>query len=143
MKSMTHAMVGGLAMCCILSFWTTTIISELFLSYQEVALVKHYIFYGMLVLIPAMAMTGGSGFWLAGKRGGRLIQAKKKRMKFIGLNGLLIMIPSAFILFQKSAANEFDIIFYIVQAIELSVGFVQLVLMGLNFRDGLQLSGKI
>ena len=38
--------------------------------------------------------------------------------------------------------GEFDTWFYAVQAVELSVGAMQLTLLAMNFRDGLALSGK-
>lgn len=143
MKPVIHASAGGLAMLCILSFWMSTAIAELFLVPTAVVVVKQAILYGMWLLIPAMAITGGSGFSLAGARSGRLVDAKKKRMPIIAANGLLIMVPSAFFLSHKATIGEFDAVFYGVQVLELAVGFVQLVMMGLNFRDGLKLAGRL
>ena len=97
----------------------------------------------MLVLIPAMVITGASGFSLGGKRKGRLVDDKKWRMRIIALNGLLVMLPFAFFLDGKASVGELDGPFYVVQAIELSVGLVQLFLMGKNFRDGLRLVGRL
>lgn len=143
MKPIIHAGAGSVAMLCILSFWTSTAISELFLAQDAVAAVKQAILRGMWLLIPAMAIVGGSGFSLAGARSGRLVGAKKKRMPIIAMNGLLIMVPSAFFLSHKATAGEFDGLFYAVQVVELVVGLVQLALMGLNFRDGLRLAGRL
>jgi len=143
MKPLVHATAGAVAMLCILSFWTSTAISELFLTHDAVTTVKQAILYAMWVLIPAMAITGGSGFSLAGGRAGRLVASKSKRMRFIALNGLLVMLPAAFFLSRKAAAGEFDTLFYVVQALELLVGAAQLVLMGVNFRDGLKLAGRL
>lgn len=143
MKPVIHAGAGAVAMLCILSFWTSTAISELFLAQEAVVGVKQSILQGMWLLIPAMAITGGSGFSLAGGRSGRLIDAKKKRMPIIALNGLLVMVPSAFFLSHKATAGEFDGVFYAVQVVELVVGLLQLALMCLNFRDGLKLAGRL
>lgn len=143
MRPLIHATAGAVAMLCILSFWTSTAIAELFLSHDAVAAVKQAILYGLWVLIPAMAITGGTGFSLASGHSGRLAQGKKMRMRFIALNGFAIMLPAAFFLFRKAAAGEFDTVFYAVQALELLVGIVQLLLMGLNFRDGLMLAGRL
>lgn len=143
MKPVIHAGAGAVAMLCIASFWTLTAISELFLAQTTVVAVKQTILQGMWLLIPAMAVTGGSGFSLAGGRSSRLVGAKKKRMPIIALNGMLIMVPSAFFLSYKATAGEFDSTFYMVQAVELAVGGVQLTLMGLNFRDGLKLAGRL
>ena len=71
------------------------------------------------------------------------VDTKKKRMKIVAMNGLLIMLPAAFFLSPKASVGEFDTVFYVVQIAELAVGIVQLPLMGLNFRDGLKLAGRL
>ncbi|HAY26599.1 MAG TPA: hypothetical protein DGC76_02720, partial [Candidatus Accumulibacter sp.] len=62
------------------------------------------------VLVPALAITGGSGPALASARAGRLVEGKKKRMRLIALNCLLIIPPSAFLLIRKAAGGEFDVL---------------------------------
>lgn len=59
----------------------------LFLSPQAVVGVKQAILNGMCVLVPAMAVTGGSGLSLAGDRAGRLVEGKQTCMRLIALNG--------------------------------------------------------
>ena len=130
-------------MLIIACFWTSTLISELFLDHAAVAVVKHAIVCGLFLLVPFLAATGGSGFVLSKTRNGPLLDQKKKRMPVIAANGLLVMIPAAIFLNSKAAAGEFDAMFYSVQVVELIVGVVQLTLMGLNFRDGLMLAGKL
>lgn len=142
MRPVHHVIAGSAAMLIIASFWIATLISEVFLDAAAVAAVKQGIVYSLFLLVPCMALTGGSGFALARKRNGDLLDRKKKRMRIIGANGLLVMIPAALFLDGKAAGGEFDAAFYIVQAIELSIGVVQLTLMSLNFRDGRKLSGK-
>tara|TARA_R110000787_G_scaffold277159_1_gene386318 strand:+ start:2356 stop:2619 length:264 start_codon:yes stop_codon:yes gene_type:complete len=61
MKTRIHALAGGIGCLVILTFWTSTVISELFTSYETVAAVKQWILYGMIILIPALAIAGGSG----------------------------------------------------------------------------------
>lgn len=143
MKSIIHAIAGTTAMLIIAGFWTSTLVSEVFLDYAAVAAVKHAIVYGLFLLVPFMAATGGSGFSLGRTRKGWLLDQKKKRMAIIGTNGLLVMIPAAIFLNSKAAAGEFDALFYAVQVVELIVGVVQLILMGMNFRDGLKLADKL
>ena len=63
-------------------------------------------------------------------------------MPVIALNGLLVLLPSAFYLNAKAQAGEFDALFYGVQALELLAGAINLTLMGLNLRDGLRLAGR-
>lgn len=130
-------------MLTVLTFWTSTAVSEAFFSQEVVAGVKRSILYGMLILVPAIAATGASGVSLQSMRKGQLVDHKKRRMRIVALNGLLVMLPSAFFLNSKASAGEFDAPFYLVQAIELSVGVVQLFLMGRNFRDGLSLAGRL
>ena len=61
----------------------------------------------------------------------------------IAVNGVFILIPAAIFLSQSAASANFDTTFYIVQGIELFAGATNLLLMALNMRDGLKLSGKL
>ena len=142
MKPVVHAVAGGAAMLTIASFWVATVISELFLDHAAVAAAKHAIVCGLFLLVPILVATGGSGFILARTRSGRLVTRKQMRMRFIAVNGVLVMIPAALFLNSQTAAGRFDMTFYAVQAVELLVGAVQLILMGLNFRDGRRLAGR-
>ncbi len=143
MKSRAHAVFGSIALLCIFSFWTSTLISELFLAQAAIVTVKGAILQAMWVLVPAMVATGGSGFALAKNRGGRLVESKKKRMPFIALNGLLVLLPSAFYLHSKAQAGAFDTSFYAVQAVELIAGATNLWLLSKNMYDGLKLAGRL
>lgn len=148
MKSLLHAIAGTAAMLIIASFWISTLVSEVFMSHTAVAEVKHGILYTLFLLVPLMAVTGGSGFSLGKMKKGisswdRVLDRKKMRMAIIVVNAFLVMIPVAFFLNGKAASGEFDAVFYAVQALELLAGGVQLSLMSLNFRDGLKLAGKL
>lgn len=143
-KSVIHATAGALAMLTVATFWTSTLVSELFMGQEAVVAVKHAIAdFGLISLVILMAGTGGSGFVLAKGRKGRLVEGKKKRMRKIGANGLLVMIPCALFLNSKASAGEFDTVFYVIQVIELGVGAIQLTLLGRSFRDGLKLAGRL
>ncbi|MGH1538464.1 MAG: hypothetical protein ACRBDX_10550 [Gammaproteobacteria bacterium] len=144
MKRTVHLIAAILATLCIATFFTTTIIVELFGSPESIATVKSLIVTpGLFILIPAIAITGGSGFSLfKGKKGG-LAENKKKRMPFIGLNGLLILLPCAIFLDQWASVGAFYSKFYVVQGLELLAGAVNLRLMGKNMRDGLKMTGKL
>lgn len=143
MKTRIHAIAGGIGFLMIVLFWSSTAISELFASHQTVTLVKASILKGMFILIPAMIIVGGSGMALGKHRKGKLVSAKKKRMPIIALNGLLILLPSAWFLAGKATGGEFDMAFYTIQTIELIAGATNLTLMSLNIRDGLRMTGKI
>lgn len=140
MPRIIHPLAGMIALLTIATFWLSTVISELFLSEAAVVAVKTTIPWGFLLLVPALAAVGGSGFFLShGQRQG-LVGAKLKRMPFIAANGLLILIPAALFLASKARAGEFDTTFYVVQAVELIAGAVNITLLGMGMRDGLKLT---
>ncbi len=144
MKQLIHRSAAAIATLCIATFFTSTVLVELFGSHESIALIKHLIVMpGLFILIPAIAMTGATGFALTQNSKGRLVGNKKKRMPFIGANGLLILLPAAICLDRWAAAGDFDSTFYIVQGIELCVGAINLTLMGLNIRDGRRMTGKL
>ena len=64
-------------------------------------------------------------------------------MPIIAANGVLILIPSALFLAAKARTGEFDTSFDLVQALELGAGVTNIMLLGLNLRDGLRLTGRI
>ena len=139
MKIRIHSLAGLLAMLIIASFWLSTLIAELFLSTQAITWVKQSIVLGLFVLIPLLMVTGGSGFVLGKNRMHPLIKHKRRRMPFIALNGVLILAPAAVYLSWKAQAGVFDGWFYGIQVLELLAGATNLLLMGLNARDGMRL----
>jgi hypothetical protein len=68
------------------------------------------------------------------------VELKKRRMRLIAANGLLVMLPSAIWLCYAAARGEFGTAFMVVQGIELAGGLAQFYLLARNFRDGLRLS---
>ncbi|WP_338109640.1 hypothetical protein [Prosthecomicrobium hirschii] len=105
--------------------------------------VKTAIPWGFLLLVPTLALTAGTGFKRAGNRRGSLVSAKIRRMPWIAANGLVILVPSALFLAWKAQAGAFDATFYAIQALELIAGAGNLILLGLNMRDGLTMSGRL
>ena len=134
-----HPLAGLLAMLTILLFWLGTVWSEAFGTVADMVAVKGFIPWGLLVLV----LTGASGFKLGGGSSDTRIRAKQRRMKVIAGNGLLILVPCAFYLAVLAARGELGASFYLVQAIELLAGATNLVLMSLNLRDGLRLTGRL
>lgn len=143
MKSKLHGVFGAVALLCITTFWLSTVVSELFLDQASVVAVKNAVLSGMWLLVPALAATGGSGFALAKGRSGRLVSVKGQRMKIVAGNGLLVLLPSAFVLASWANAGRFDGMFYALQGLELLAGAVNASLLGMNMRDGLKLSGYL
>ena len=142
MKSTLHGLFGAVALLCILAFWASTLVSELFLGPSSVIAVKNAVLAAMWVLIPAMALTGASGFALGRRRRGHRVAVKRLRMRLAAANGLLVLLPSAFVLARMATAGQFDAGFYALQSLELVAGAVNIALLTLNMRDGLRLSGK-
>lgn len=144
-----HPVAGSLAFLTILTFWLATALSELFGATDVVVAVKLAIPWGLLLLVPALIVTGASGFRLAGgfslagASDDARIRAKKRRMPFIAANGVLILVPCAFYLAALAGSRDFGLSFYLAQAVELLAGAVNLVLMSLNLRDGLRLTGRL
>ena len=135
-----HPIAGTTALLTISVFWLATAASELFGSTDCIVAVKTAIPYGFILLIPALAIAGGTGTVLV--RGSRhaTVAAKRRRMPIIAANGLLVLVPSALFLAWKAAAGDFDWAFYGVQAVELTAGAINITLMALNLRDGRRLT---
>lgn len=142
MKSIVHAIAGSIAFVTILVFFVATVVVELGGDPAAIARVKAAIVQGLWLLIPALMLTGASGFVLARKRSGNLLAAKQRRMPFIVGNGLLILLPAALLLEHWAVAGELHGIFYAVQALELLAGATNLTLIGLNIRDGIRLHAR-
>jgi hypothetical protein len=142
-RAALHAAAGVVALLCIVTFLTSTVWVELTGGAEEVAGVKRAIVYGLAVLIPAMALVGISSSRLAGRARAAAVAAKQRRMRLIAMNGLLVLVPAAVILDRLAAAGAFGTMFYLVQGAELIAGPTNLVLLGLNFRDGLRMSRRI
>ena len=108
MIKIIHPVARVLALLTIATFWLSIALAELFASHAVVTAVKTAIPWGFLLLIPALAAAGGSGFALAKGRRAGLVGAKLKRMPIIAANGILVLIPSALFLASKARAAEFD-----------------------------------
>lgn len=143
MTKIIHPVAGTIALLTIVTFWLSTVFSELFGSEATVIAVKTAIPWGFLLLIPALAAVGGSGFALAKGRRVGLVGTKARRMPFIAANGILVLIPAALFLAYKASRAEFDGYFYAVQALELVAGAANITLLGLNMRDGLRMKGRL
>ena len=142
MKRRLHPIAGVLAIAIIATFWVATIGSELFGAEEHIRAVKVAIPWCFLVLVPSLALAGGTGHLLGRGRTGRLVEQKRKRMPFIAATGVVILIPCALFLAWKADSYDFDATFYAVQALELVAGALNLALLGMNLRDGLRLAGR-
>jgi hypothetical protein len=137
-----HPIAGIIAFLTILAFWTSTIVVELGGDAAQIAAVKLGILWGLALLIPSIAFAGASGFKLGGKSPHPVVAGKRRRMPFIAFNGIAVLVPSAIFLQQRASTGVFDQTFTVVQAIELAAGAINLVLIGLNIRDGFRLTRR-
>ena len=128
----------------IATFWISTAVVEIAGSPGSIARVKTLIPWGFAVLIPALALTARTGIVLAG--GGATTGPsgrKLRRTKLAAANGVLVLVPSALYLASKATTFAFDWTFFLIQAVELSAGAANLVMLGLNARDGLLMTGRL
>lgn len=143
MKQLIHRVGAITATLCILTFFTSTIVVELFGTEQAIATVKSLIVMpGLFILIPAIAAAGATGMSMSTPKSQGLVGSKRKRMPFIGANGLLILMPAAIVLDQWASTGRFDTTFYQLQSLEMLAGGINLTLMILNIRDARKLTGK-
>lgn len=140
MRHVIHAMAGLCAMTLIALFLSTSLIVEVIGDQAVVATAKRAIvFPGLFLLVPMLIIVGASGRFLARQREGTLLRRKMKRMRVVALMGIFVLIPCAITLFRWSSFGFFGTPFFVVQAIELAAGSANLVLISLNFSDGMKL----
>lgn len=140
---LVHRTSALIAFVLLLSFWGSTLISELSGNIAWVIRVKTAIPYGFIVLIPALILAGITGMRIAKKSTNPIVTAKKKRMPFIAFNGVVILIPCAFILCYLAKNNQFGTLFITIQSVELLIGALNITLMALNIRAGIKLAQLI
>jgi len=139
MKRKLHGILALLSFLFIASFWSSTVIVELFFGASAIANVKQLIAYALFAFVPIMMAASISGFVLARDSRHPLILKKKRRMPFIALNGFVILVPAAIWLHVCAQTGHLDNQFYAVQILELIAGATNLLLLGLSMRDGLML----
>lgn len=137
MTRILHRVAALLATALITTFLTSSVTVELIGHRGAIATVKQLIvFPGLVMLIPALALTGLSGLRLARPHRGALVERKWRRMRLVAANGLLILVPCAFYLDDLASAGRFDARFAVVQGLEFCAGLANVTLMALNIRDG-------
>jgi hypothetical protein len=109
---------------------------------QHLAAIRRGIAWGLLVLVPALAATGITGYQLARNHRGRLVSDKLQRMQLVALNGLVVLVPGALWLAYRAEAGMTEGVFRIVQLVEIAAGATNFCLLLHNLRDGLRLSGR-
>lgn len=134
-----HAAASFLAILLLVSFWTGTVVSELFFDWLAVGRVKTAIVGAIPVLIVALATAGATGRRLVPVPRRGLPKQKLQRLRVIAANGMVCLVPCALVLWRLSGREGPSSWFYGIQALELTAGAVNLTLIGLNVRDGRRL----
>lgn len=134
-----HATAATLGLIFIATFFISTVIAEIGGDRGTIVRVKTGIFYAIFALVPIMATAGLLGRRLAGTSQAPIIKRKMRRMQLVAMNAVAILIPCVVVLYWLASQGRFGWQFVAVQAVELLAGAVNVMLLGLNLRDGLRL----
>lgn len=137
-----HVTATVLAMLTISVFFTSSLVAELSGDLNLIKTVKQGILYALPILIITMPTLAITGKKLAGGSKNPKVIEKKRRMKFIMINGI-VLISLAVFLYYQSHFRVINKTFLIAQVTEFVFGLGNLTLIGLNVRAGLILSGKL
>jgi hypothetical protein len=144
-----HRTAGIVAFALVAIFWSTSVIVELVGSREAIAAAKLGIAWGLAALVPAVIVANGSGVYRARSRtrpGGGLpplLVRKRRRGAAVAAIGFTVLLPCALWLAWHASGNApLSGTFHAVQAIELAGGGINLILLGLNARDGYRMRGR-
>jgi hypothetical protein len=136
-----HIVATIIAVLTIGSFFIASLVAEIKGNKEGIKNVKEVILFSLPVMLIAMPALGITGNKLGGKSTNPLIAAKRRRMKFVFMNGIALITLAGF-LYYRSHYVAIDGVFLTAQMLEFALGLTNLVLIGLNITSGLQLSGK-
>jgi hypothetical protein len=139
MKTVFHAMFASLLLAIIFLFFTASLVTQYWYAKDYIPAVKSLILQGMFWLIPMLVITGLLGLSLAQYRQASLIESKKKRMLWILLICIAVLLPAAYTLNSMAQEGEFNLWYSAIQFIEYIFDLIVLTLLVLNFRDGVRL----
>jgi hypothetical protein len=137
-----HIIATIIAAITIASFFISSLAAEINGSETAIREVKEGILYSLPVLLIAMPALGATGNILAGKSQNPIVLAKKRRMRFVFVNGLTLISLACF-LYYRSHYQTIDGVFLAAQIAEFVLGLTNLTLIGLNIKSGFQLSGRL
>lgn len=134
----TQRIAEFLAIITISSFFTSSLYAEITQNPEIILTVKTYIVYAiplMLIFMPTIGITGKKIEKLINLP---IIKRKNKRMKFMALNGTVLIIL-AFVLYFKAKNGKIDSTFLTLQIIEFCFGFTNISMLFLMLKDGSKL----
>lgn len=136
-----HIIATIIAALTISTFFTISIYAEIDGDLEVIKQVKSFIVMAMPIMVVAMPILNITGNKLSGKSQNPTILLKKKRMKWVMLNGICLL-TLAILLYYISHFQTINTTFFVLQIVELILGFTNLTLILLNAKSGFQLSGK-
>ena len=134
-----HLTGAVVALLAVGTFLVATVAVEVAGDEHLIAAVKEAIARAVFLLAPVMIATGLSGRRLAGKSRATIVVRKMRRMRLVGLNAVVVLIPCALTLARLAADRNFGPSFMALQSVELIAGGVNFTLLAMNMRDGLAL----
>ncbi|MCU7852743.1 MAG: hypothetical protein KZQ80_11065 [Candidatus Thiodiazotropha sp. (ex Monitilora ramsayi)] len=143
MKQLAHRTGAIISTVCLEVFFLSSLFVVIQGEPESIVMVKSLIAMpGLLIFIPAIAVAGATGLSFSTSKSGCIVGQKRKRMPFIGISALLILLPAAVVLNLWASVGSFDNRFYLLQALELVAGVITIVLMIMNIRAGRKLKRK-
>ena len=130
-----------MALAIISLFFLASVYTEINGNHDLILNVKTIIVFTMpimLILMPVAAITGKK---IAGKSMAPIIKIKKNRVKFIAINGIILMVL-AVLLYLRASNGQIDNTFLTLQFTEFAFGLANMSLLLLMIRDGRILTGK-
>lgn len=137
-----HLSATVIATLTIAFFFVSSATAEIIGDETIIKDVKEVILFSLPVMIVTMPVLGITGNKLANNSKSPIVEGKMRRMKLIAANGLVLTLLAC-LLYYRSHYVAIDSVFLKMQLGELAFGFVNLFLIGMNIKGGLQLSGRL
>jgi hypothetical protein len=137
-----HIIGAIIAVITIATFFTFSLIAEINGDEAFIKQVKKGILFSLPLLLVAMPMLNITGNKLAAKSQNPIVLAKRRRMKFVLVNGITLISLACF-LYYRSHYQAIDGFFLTAQIAEFALGLTNLTLIGMNIKSGFQLSGRL
>ena len=136
-----HVVATVIAVITIATFFISSLVAEINGNEAFIKEVKKTILFALPIMLIAMPALGITGNKLAGGSKNPIVVSKRKRMRFVFINGIGLITLACF-LYYRSHYQSIDTTFLVAQVAELALGLTNLILIGLNIRSGFQLSGR-
>lgn len=137
-----HIAVTIVAALAISTFFTISLIAEISGDTTFIKQVKQFIVYALPVMIIVMPALNISGNKLVGNSQNTTVLVKRRRMKWVMINGIGLIFLAIF-LYYRSHYQSIDGVFLAAQMAEFICGLTNLTLIALNAKSGFKLSGRI